>query len=251
MTTTDQAILSKNNERSGLSRPPQQPLEGMLLVDKPAGMTSFDVVAITRKAFGERSIGHLGTLDPFATGLLVLLLGKSTRLSNFIEIEPKLYEATIKFGSETDTDDCTGTVIRSADLPNAASISKAIKSLTGTITQIPPIYSAKHIDGTRAYDAARRGEQVDLKPVTVTVNSWETREMGSDFMRVLISCGTGTYVRALARDLGRALNSAAHLTELRRVSSGPFSVNDAATVEQLKAGKAPLYKLTVAATLKS
>jgi tRNA pseudouridine55 synthase len=225
----------------------------MLLVDKPAGMTSFDVVAITRKAFGEKSIGHLGTLDPFATGLLILLLGKSTRLGNFMVTEPKLYEATIKFGSETDTDDCTGSVIRTAELPKKADINKAIKGLTGKIEQVPPAYSAKHVGGgrgghgTRAYEAARRGETVILKPVQVTVNSWEIVGHSKDEMRVLISCGTGTYVRALARDLGKACNSAAHLTQLRRISSGPFHVDNAATVDQVKAKKAQLYTLSVVA----
>lgn len=223
-------------------------VEGLLLVDKPAGLTSFDVVAITRKAFGEKSIGHLGTLDPFATGLLILLLGKSTRLANFIETEPKVYEATIKFGSETDTDDCTGQEIRKADLPKEPDIQLAIKSLTGKIQQVPPLYSAKHVDGTRAYDAARRGEQVDLKPVTVMVNSWDIKKQGKDYMRVVISCGTGTYIRALARDLGRAVNSAAHLTELRRTSSGPFDVKDAASVKDLESGKAQLHKLSVVAS---
>jgi tRNA pseudouridine55 synthase len=149
----------------------------LLLVDKPAGMTSHDVVQHVRRIYGERSIGHLGTLDPFATGLLVLLLGRATRLANFLDIEPKVYEATIGFGSETDTDDSTGTVIRSAPLPAEADVRTGLKSLTGTISQIPPAYSAKSVDGTRAYDAARRGEPLELEPVEVQVHSWEAREI--------------------------------------------------------------------------
>src|SRR5215208_2220109 len=124
---------------------PSGNVQGLLLVDKPAGMTSHDVVQQVRRIYGERSIGHLGTLDPFATGLLVLLLGRATRLATFIETEPKVYEATIRFGSETDTDDATGTVIRTAPLPLERDTESAIKSLTGKISQVPPAYSAKSV----------------------------------------------------------------------------------------------------------
>src|SRR5205823_4715685 len=123
---------------------------GLLLVDKPAGMTSHDVVQHVRRIYGERSIGHLGTLDPFATGLLVLLLGRSTRLATFIDTEPKVYDAVVKFGEETDTDDAMGTVIRSAPVPSEAEVRAAVAKLTGRISQVPPAYSAKSIDGTRA-----------------------------------------------------------------------------------------------------
>jgi len=162
----------KETERANeVSAPPQ----GLLLVDKPAGMTSHDVVQHVRRVYGERSIGHLGTLDPFATGLLVLLLGRATRLATFIDAEPKVYEATIRFGEETDTDDATGTVIRTATVPREADLRSAVKSLTGTISQVPPAYSAKSVDGTRAYDAARRGEPLEgpifaLLPVTSDVS---------------------------------------------------------------------------------
>lgn len=210
------------------------PAEGLLLVDKPAGMTSHDVVLLVRRVYGERSIGHLGTLDPFATGLLILLLGRSTRLATFIETEPKVYEATIRFGSETDTDDSTGTVIREAALPSPVEVSAAIPSFTGRISQVPPAYSAKSVDGTRAYDAARRGEPIDLPPVEVNVIEWDVRAVRPHELDVTITCGTGTYIRALARDLGRATGSAAHLSSLRRVRSGEFDVSDAATIEQMK-----------------
>ena len=148
--------------------------EGLLLVDKPAGITSHDVVLMVRRIYGERSIGHLGTLDPFATGLLVLLIGRSTRLANFIVNEPKVYEATIAFGSETDTDDVTGIVTRSADPPEMSRVLGAIRSLTGTVQQTPPAFSAKQIGGRRAYQAARRGEAPELAPVTVTVHHFPT-----------------------------------------------------------------------------
>jgi tRNA pseudouridine55 synthase len=208
-------------------------VEGLLLVDKPAGMTSHDVVQHVRRIYGERSIGHLGTLDPFATGLLVLLLGRATRLANFLDIEPKVYDATVGFGSETDTDDSTGTVIRSAPLPAEADIRAGLTTLTGTISQIPPAYSAKSVDGTRAYDAARRGKPLELEPVEVQVHSWEVREARPDSLSATITCSGGTYIRALARDLGRLTSSAAHLTALRRSRIGPFDVKDAATLDAI------------------
>jgi tRNA pseudouridine55 synthase len=202
-------------------------------VDKPAGVTSHDVVQQVRRIYAERSIGHLGTLDPFATGLLVLLLGRATRLANFLDMEPKVYEAVISFGAETDTDDSTGTVIRQAALPAEAAIREAVRSLTGTISQVPPAYSAKSVDGTRAYDAARRGEPLELQPVEVAVHSWEIREIHSASLSATVTCSGGTYIRALARDLGRLTSSAAHLGSLRRTRVGSFDISDAATLDTL------------------
>ncbi len=222
--------------------------EGLLLVDKPAGITSHDVVQVARRVYGERSIGHLGTLDPFATGLLVLLLGRSTRLATFIETEPKVYEATIRFGVETDTDDCTGSLVREASVPNVDEIDVVIRSLTGKISQVPPAFSAKSVDGVRAYDAARRGEPMELEPVEVVVHGWVINARRRAEIDVTITCGTGTYIRALARDLGRKTSSAAHLTALRRIRSGPFDVGDAITVEKLQAAAPRLQTLTVVAS---
>lgn len=221
--------------------------EGLLLVDKPAGMTSHDVVLIARRVYGEKSIGHLGTLDPFATGLLMLLIGRFTRLANFIETEPKVYDATISFGSETDTDDSTGSVIREAPIPAWNAVDTAIPAFTGAIEQVPPDYSAKSVDGVRAYDAARKGAALMLPPVTVHVHEWKVRSRSRESMDVTITCGTGTYIRALARDLGRAAGSAAHLTALRRIRSGEFSVADAVTVERLKTDPPQLRQLKVIA----
>jgi tRNA pseudouridine55 synthase len=222
--------------------------EGLLLVDKPQGITSHDVVLLARRIYGERSIGHLGTLDPFATGLLILLLGRSTRLANFISTEPKVYEATVKFGAETDTDDCTGSVVREAQLPDEGAIADAIASLTGVISQVPPAYSAKSVEGTRAYDAARSGAPLDLPPVQVRVDEWKILGAGDGDLRVAITCGTGTYIRALARDLGRLTGSAAHLGCLRRLRSGEFSVDDAATLDVLKSNPPRLKQLRVVAS---
>ena len=221
--------------------------EGLLLVDKPAGMTSHDVVQLVRRIYGEKSIGHLGTLDPFATGLLVLLLGRSTRLATFIVTEPKEYEATIRFGAETDTDDVTGTVIRESGVPSLEAIREAALSLTGRIMQTPPAYSAKSVDGVRAYDAARSGEPLELRPVEVEVSSWQIGDLNGKDLDVSIVCGTGTYIRSLARDLGRATGSAAHLSALRRVRSGPFHVRDAFSLDCLKSDRPPLRRLSVVA----
>jgi tRNA pseudouridine55 synthase len=220
--------------------------DGLLLIDKPAGLTSHDVDLIARRAYGQRSIGHLGTLDPFATGLLALLLGKSTRLGNFLDVEPKVYEATIGFGTETDTDDSTGAVTRSAALPGSDRVRGAIEKLTGRISQTPPDYSAKSVDGMRAYKAARKGTPVELNPVTVTVHKWEIRSQSSESLSATITCSGGTYIRALARDLGRLADSAAHLTSLRRLAMGSLNVRDALSLDDLKSARIAPRRLEVA-----
>jgi tRNA pseudouridine55 synthase len=189
----------------------------------------------------------LGTLDPFATGLLVLLIGRATRLATFLDTEPKVYDATIAFGTETDTDDVTGTVIRTADLPEEADVRNGLEKLTGKISQVPPAYSAKSVDGTRAYDAARRGSPLDLAAVDVTVHSWDVQELRDDSLSVVVTCSGGTYIRALARDLGRLASSAAHLSRLRRTRVGEFDVRDAATLEKLGADRGRVKLLRVVA----
>ena len=223
------------------------PVQGLLLIDKPAGMTSHDVVQRVRRVYGERSIGHLGTLDPFATGLLILLLGRATRLATFIDAEPKVYEAVISFGEETDTDDATGTVIRSADPPTETAVRSAVSNLTGPISQVPPAYSAKSVDGTRAYDAARRGEPLDLPAAEVTVHAWEILSYRNGKLSAVITCSSGTYIRALARDIGRLTSSAAHLAALRRTRAGHFDVAQAATLETLSKDPALVKWLRVVA----
>lgn len=219
--------------------------EGLLLVDKPAGITSHDVVDRVRRAYDERSVGHLGTLDPFATGLLVLLVGRATRLATFLDIEPKVYEAVIAFGAETDTDDSTGTTTRSAPAPAEADVRAAIVTLTGQIMQVPPAYSAKKVAGRRAYAAARGGEMLELAPAAVTVHSWDVTAFSGGTLAATITCGGGTYIRALARDLGRASGSAAHLASLRRTRVGRFGVRDAVRADDLEQSPPALKRLDV------
>jgi tRNA pseudouridine55 synthase len=221
-----------------------RPIDALLLVDKPAGITSHDVVSVARRALGEKRIGHAGTLDPFATGLLVLLTGRATRVLPYVEGDPKEYEATIRWGAETDTDDATGAVTREATLkvPAREAIERGIAALTGRIEQLPPSYSAKQVDGRRAHAAARRGEPLTLAPVSVHVHSWVVRahREGDGETDVTIRCGAGTYIRALARDLGRATNGAAHLSALRRTRSGPFDVAEATSFADLRDQRASL-----------
>ena len=212
---------------------------GLLLIDKPAGVTSHDVVNAARRALGEKRIGHAGTLDPFATGLLVLLVGQATRLLPYVSGDPKVYAATVRFGAETDTEDLLGAIVREAAPPGEPSVRAALPSLTGTIEQLPPAYSAKRIGGRRAYELARAGETVALAAVPVRVDAWDLlawREGEPVECDVRVTCGPGTYVRSLARDLGRAAASAAHLSALRRERSGRFDVADAAPLDALRAG---------------
>lgn len=223
-----------------------QLLGGVLLVDKPAGITSHDAVAIVRRALGSRRAGHAGTLDPFATGLLVVLVGSGTRLIQFIDGEPKVYEAVIRFGAETDTDDVTGSIVRSAPPPSDAAIGAAIARLTGEIDQVPPAYSAKQVGGVRAYAAARRGAALELEAARVTVHEWTLMARTGDDVTARITCTGGTYIRALARDLGRFADSAAHLAALRRTRSGCFSIDDAATLDDICRGAASLLPLRAA-----
>jgi tRNA pseudouridine55 synthase len=220
--------------------------DGIVLVDKPAGITSHAAVERARRSIGIRRIGHAGTLDPFATGLLVLLIGRATRLLPFLDAEPKVYLATIRFGVQTTTDDPTGEPVQSGPVPEAAVVDRAIASLTGHLLQRPPAFSAKRVGGQRAYSAARRGAPLVLEPVGVTVHAWRVlRRAGAD-LDVEIECSGGTYVRSLARDLGEATGSAAHLATLRRVRSGRFAVTQASSLEAIESGDYQIHPPTEA-----
>ena len=206
------------------------PPVGILLVDKPSGPTSHDVVEQVRKAAGIRRVGHAGTLDPFASGLLLLLLGSATRLSEYFLGMETGYDATLRLGMETDSWDLEGEVIREDPGWNRITgedVEMALAGLRGPILQTPPVYSAKKIRGEAAHRRARRGEDVSLDPVEVTVLDLTLAGVELPFVHLKVHCSSGTYVRALARDLGRALGVGGHLTALRRTSIGPFAVSEA------------------------
>jgi tRNA pseudouridine55 synthase len=203
---------------------------GILLVDKPGGITSHDVVSRVRKLAGTRKVGHAGTLDPMATGLLVLGIDSSTRLLTYLVGLDKEYYATIRLGFATTTDDAegepTGPVTEKVDF-TAEQIAAAIRPLTGAIEQIPSSVSAIKVDGRRSYDRVREGEEVVLKARAVTVSAFEVLERRGAELDVRVECTSGTYIRALARDLGASLGVGGHLTALRRSRVGPFDVSDA------------------------
>ena len=206
---------------------------GILLVDKPKGLTSHDVVARTRKAAGTRKVGHAGTLDPMATGLLVLGLNSSTRLLTYLVGLDKEYFATIRLGVTTSTDDPEGEVLESIAAGSISDVDVAvgITKLTGAISQVPSSVSAIKVDGKRAYALAREGETVQLKPRDVTISAFEVLERRGDDIDVRVECSSGTYVRALARDLGADLGVGGHLTALRRTRIGPFTIDSASALE--------------------
>jgi tRNA pseudouridine55 synthase len=211
---------------------------GVLPVDKPAGPTSHDVVASARRALGVRRIGHTGTLDPFATGLLLLCLGNATRLAEYFGGLQKAYSATAQLGVETDTLDGTGAVVATSEAWRALdeiALRRAFEDQAGRRLQTPPAYSAKKIAGRRAYEMARAGENVAPAPVEVEIHALEVvdLDMARGLVRFQMSCSAGTYVRAVARDAGEALAVGAHLTELRRTAIGRFAVDDALPLDRL------------------
>lgn len=216
-------------------------MTGLLLVDKPRGVTSHDVVARARRLLGTRKVGHAGTLDPMATGLLLLGVDSATRLLGHLVGLDKEYTATVRLGVATGTDDAEGEVVRTADasVTTDAAIASGIASLTGPIEQVPSSVSAIKVDGRRAYDRVRAGEEVALAARPVTVHAFEllgTRREGAVVdLDVRVECSSGTYVRALARDLGAGLGVGGHLTSLRRTRVGPFTVADAVALPDPRA----------------
>lgn len=210
---------------------------GVLLVDKPAGPTSHDVVARVRSLAGIRRVGHAGTLDPFASGLLILLLGKATRLSEYLLGLEKEYVATAELGVETTTHDPEGEVVREDagwTALTTSTIEDALSSFLGTNLQEPPSYSAKKIRGVAAHRRVRRGEEVEMKPVEVSIHEIRLLELGLPRVQFRLRCSAGTYVRAVARDLGRSLGVGAHLTGLRRTGIGSWSVSNAVALDDLR-----------------
>ena len=206
------------------------PHGGVLRVDKPVGPTSHDVVARARRSLRERRVGHTGTLDPFASGLLLLCVGPATRLSPFLTGMEKEYLAEMRLGVETDTLDPEGEVVAESDEwrhVTPGRLEEVFSRFRGEVLQVPPAFSAKKIRGEAAHRRARRGEEVELEPATVRILELEVEDVQLPLVRFRVACSTGTYIRALARDVGRALGVGAHLTALRRTRVGPFSVRGA------------------------
>jgi tRNA pseudouridine55 synthase len=247
-------------------------MNGILVVDKPSGMTSHDVVQRIRRVSAERSVGHLGTLDPMATGVLPLLLGRFTRLAQFFGAADKEYEGTIRFGYATDTYDADGDPVDSpiCESFTAAALQSVVASLTGTIEQVPPPFSAKKLGGVPAHRLARKGERPDLKAVKVNVHRFHLLNPNSDTtsdnayyvknngnpleIGFRVSVSAGTYVRSLAHELGKKLGCGAHLASLRRTRSGEFSLAHAVTLDKLDSLEPPQlhhWLLSVQAVLPS
>lgn len=228
-------------------------MDGILIIDKPEGLTSHDVIARVRWIIHKRRVGHTGTLDPFATGVLIVMLGRATRLAQFLGGADKEYYAVVRFGYSTDTGDLTGRPTSEIGQLQARTsritwsdreIEAALASLRGEIDQIPPMYSAKKRDGLKLYELARRGETVERKPVRVKISQFDALRVGQRLFRenkdgtvdmaVRVVCSAGTYVRTLAEAFGGRLGVGAHLAELRRTRAGDFSIASAVTLEALK-----------------
>jgi tRNA pseudouridine55 synthase len=215
--------------------------EGLLLIDKRAGATSHDLVAQVRRLTAQPRTGHAGTLDPFATGLLPMMLGRATRLIRFLPATPKRYEGTLVLGTTTATDDCTGETIATHDgaLPDRKIVLEAATGLVGKILQVPPSFSAKKVEGKRLYRSAREGTMIQLAPVEVQVFEFSLTPDSEDHSYSFrASVGPGTYIRALARDLGEKLGCGGHLAALRRTAVGPLTVEGARFLERTDPGSA-------------
>lgn len=212
-------------------------VSGVLVVDKPIGLTSHDVVQVIRRGTGIRRAGHTGTLDPRASGVLVVLVGPAVRLSEYVSASDKRYQATIHLGSSTDTYDADGTFTSptvSVESITEELFNETLQRFVGTIEQVPPPYSAVKVKGRKAYEMARQGEEVDLEPRTIQVYSLEVLEWAPPEVVVDVYCSSGTYVRSLAHDLGKELGCGAHLIGLRRTKSGRFTLRDAVPLRRLQ-----------------
>ncbi len=217
-------------------------MDGILIIDKPEGLTSHDVVSRVRRLLKTKRVGHTGTLDPFATGVLVMLIGRATRLAQFIDKDEKEYEATVKFGSETDSGDRTGTI--KSETADAAEVLSGLSYVDwedilgrfrGTIMQIPPMHSAKKIGGKKLYELARQGVEIERAGAFVNIRTLEIihGSISKNEAKLHVVCSAGTYIRTLAEDIGREIGVGAHLTQLRRTRAGAYSIHDAVTLEDL------------------
>lgn len=211
-------------------------MDGVLNVLKPAGMTSFDVIAFLRRVYGQKKIGHGGTLDPLAAGVLPVFLGRAARLIEYAPIHTKTYEAEFLMGFETDTEDVTGKITaRGEPLTDIGAWERAAENFRGSVMQVPSAYSAKQIGGRRAYDLAREGKEVALPARPVEISRLCIREIDPPYLRLSVTCSSGTYVRALGRDLGRAAGCSLTMSFLLRTEMGPFRISEAKTLEEIEA----------------
>lgn len=208
----------------------------LLLVDKPQGWTSFDVVAKTRNTLGIKKVGHAGTLDPMATGLLILCLGKATKLADKIQATEKEYTGTIRFGATTATEDAEAEEEnhRPFDHLNHERISEAAASFIGESEQIPPMFSARKVGGTRLYKLARQGKEIERPAKLISIYEIQITKIELPYVDFRVVCSKGTYIRSLARDLGKVLGTGAYLSALRRTRSGPFHINDGIEIEEVR-----------------
>jgi len=215
-------------------------VNGWVVLDKPVGMTSTHAVARLKRVFNAKKAGHAGTLDPLASGVLPVAFGEATKTVPFVQDGEKAYRFTIQWGAETDSDDADGVVVaRSEERPETTDIVAALPQFTGTILQTPPAFSAIKIAGERAYDIARDGEMPDLQPRPVTIHELALVGLGADDATFEARCGKGTYVRAIARDLGRMLGCLGHVTALRRTRVGPFGEAEAVPLAQIEDASVP------------
>jgi tRNA pseudouridine55 synthase len=212
-----------------------QEKDGLILVNKPSGMTSHDVVNVARRAFGIRRIGHAGTLDPMATGLLILGVGKATKKLGDITGSPKTYNAEITLGATSTTDDKEGVIEKSTNVqPTLERIQDVLEKFTGEILQTPPIFSAIKINGQRAYKIARRGETIKMEPRRITIHKIELVSYKYPLLEIKTDVSSGTYIRSLARDIGRELQTGAYLSKLERTSIGKYKLKDAVELEKIQ-----------------
>lgn len=236
MTTESNPEAARSPEGAAPApRPKKRDVHGWVVLDKPVGMTSTHAVAVVKRAFSARKAGHAGTLDPLASGLLPIALGEATKTVPFVMDGRKAYQFTVAWGTQTNTDDTEGSVIATSDKrPDEAAIAALLPRFTGTILQTPPKFSAIKIAGERAYDLARDGEEVELQARPVEIDALSIVSHDGATTTFEAECGKGTYVRAIARDLGLALGCLGHVAHLRRTRVGPFAVADAASVETLR-----------------
>lgn len=232
-------------------------MDGILIIDKPAGITSHDVVARVRRILKTKKVGHTGTLDPFATGVMVVVVGKATRLAQFLDKDDKEYEALVRFGFETDTGDGTGQMQNAecrmrnekvAEVFEKTDWENVFRRFRGEIEQVPPMYSAKKVDGKKLYEHARKGETIERKAVKVTIWKLERTSNGEirnrqSAIRIRTACSAGTYIRTLAEDIGRAVGTGAHLEELRRTRAGRFDIGQSVALDVLAESADPAARL--------